>query len=312
MAQVIQKDDSITLMKALAISLMVAVHAGIANMPANFICSFHMPLFFIVSGYCFKEKYVNEFGLFIWKKIKGLYIPFVLGVGSFILLHNFFCKIGFYTVENIPSSLVVCTYSNSEIIKKLFFSIIAMNNEEPLIGGFWFLRSLLVASILSLIFIKIFRNPIIVCLIFLCLSFIMAIKPESKMLFWISHFFIVSFFFISGFVWKKSNIHIKNRRLLTLLLYIFIFIVSLYFPVSTLSYKPLTIPILICCGLFGTLATHCLCIVFQKNIKGRIRQYFLYVVNHTLSILALHFVSFKLLSLLLIGIYNLPFIELSR
>ena len=34
----------------------VAAHAGIPDVISRFIVMFHMPLFFFMSGYCFKEK----------------------------------------------------------------------------------------------------------------------------------------------------------------------------------------------------------------------------------------------------------------
>lgn len=52
-------DDKVTIAKAIGILLMVAVHGGMQKLGADFIVMFHMPLFFFVSGYCFKEKYIS-------------------------------------------------------------------------------------------------------------------------------------------------------------------------------------------------------------------------------------------------------------
>ena len=53
------RDDKVTIAKAIGILLMVAVHGGMQKYGADFIVMFHMPLFFFVSGYCFKEKHLN-------------------------------------------------------------------------------------------------------------------------------------------------------------------------------------------------------------------------------------------------------------
>ena len=75
--------NSVTIVKAIGIILMVFAHA--INDPSTpggyfyihrFIYAFHMPLFFIMSGFCFKEKYLDNTILFITQKIKGIYIPF--------------------------------------------------------------------------------------------------------------------------------------------------------------------------------------------------------------------------------------------
>ncbi len=52
-------DDKVTIAKAIGILLMVAAHGGTPDGASNFIAMFHMPLFFFLSGYCFKEKYLS-------------------------------------------------------------------------------------------------------------------------------------------------------------------------------------------------------------------------------------------------------------
>ena len=65
----------------------------------KFICFFHMPLFFIISGYVFKDIYFTNFenvkSLF-FKRIKSLYIPYVFCNLIYVLFNNFFIKINFY------------------------------------------------------------------------------------------------------------------------------------------------------------------------------------------------------------------------
>lgn len=78
--------DIITLTKAVGIILVVLAHA----MPTDHILFeiiyvFHMPLFFIMSGYCFKEKYLSDAKTFVIRKIKGIYVPFVLFSLPFLL-----------------------------------------------------------------------------------------------------------------------------------------------------------------------------------------------------------------------------------
>ena len=55
-------NPSVGYLKALGILLMVLGHSGNTLHVNHFIYMFHMPLFFIASGYCFKEKYLSARG----------------------------------------------------------------------------------------------------------------------------------------------------------------------------------------------------------------------------------------------------------
>lgn len=56
------RDHSVTIAKASTIILMVLAHAGCPRFLGAYIAMFHMPLFFIMSGYCFKTAYLNGGG----------------------------------------------------------------------------------------------------------------------------------------------------------------------------------------------------------------------------------------------------------
>lgn len=95
------KDSSVTIAKGIGIILMVLGHSigeyGDYLTPVrSFIYMFHMPLFFALSGYCFKEKYLTDFKTFAWHKVKGLYFPFVKYGLLFLLLHNVFYHLNIY------------------------------------------------------------------------------------------------------------------------------------------------------------------------------------------------------------------------
>ena len=84
-------NTGITNIKALGIMLMVLGHS-MCSIPhvIPFISMFHMPLFFIASGYCFNEKYLDAPLTFLKKRAKGLYVPFVKYGILFALLHPLF------------------------------------------------------------------------------------------------------------------------------------------------------------------------------------------------------------------------------
>jgi len=80
-----QRDTSIDILKGIAILLVVYGHTW--PFCRNFIYLFHMAVFMMASGYCFKAK-IKSFSTwknYVIKKIKGLYVPFVIWVASRIL-----------------------------------------------------------------------------------------------------------------------------------------------------------------------------------------------------------------------------------
>lgn len=92
----------------------------------NIIYSFHMPLFFFLSGYCFKEQ--RSWKDFIINKIRTIIIPWViLGLLT-------------YFVYAILNGYEEALY----LFKDIFFSI----------GALWFLPVLAISSVLQHIILK--------------------------------------------------------------------------------------------------------------------------------------------------------------
>lgn len=93
------KSESITLdnnrikeldfIKFVAMLMIVQGHAGGPSIPGlKFLPSVHVGLFFVCSGFLLPNNYLVSLSDFICKRIKRLYIPFVLFSILFVLLHN--------------------------------------------------------------------------------------------------------------------------------------------------------------------------------------------------------------------------------
>lgn len=91
------RNNTITYLKALGIILMVLGHSD-CNITyiVGFLYMFHMPFFFFASVFCFKPIHLDNFQVFAWKRIKGLYCPFVKYGLIFVLLHNFLFSVNIY------------------------------------------------------------------------------------------------------------------------------------------------------------------------------------------------------------------------
>lgn len=149
-------NPNIDYLKAVGIILMVLGHSG-CSIPyiRQFIYMFHMPLFFIASGYCFKVAYLNNPKQFLIHRIKGLYWPFVKWGIIFLLLHNIFVSIGFFndsSWNNYGDKFGLRDYA-------LHFAgiVIFMRGQGELLGAYWFLKALLYGSIITWCILKILQ-----------------------------------------------------------------------------------------------------------------------------------------------------------
>ena len=129
----------VSIAKALGIILMVMGHAGCPGYLHDFIYLFHMPLFFFLSAYFFRDaKVVDSAGQYVVRKFKNLYLPYIKWSIIFLLLHNLFCRIGFY-----DNSL-----SWQELFVNVKCSVRGMWQGERMLGAYWFLISLFWESLL--------------------------------------------------------------------------------------------------------------------------------------------------------------------
>ena len=156
--------NEIDIVKALAVMLMVACHAGVVF--AKFIYLFHMAIFFIASGFFFRDASSETPGSvlrFIINKFKKLWFPFFFWNAVFVLLHNPLSKIVILPGADAgqTTAYIPALYSTAEIFSMIGKGAL-FSYKEPLIGGFWFLKILFLVSIcyclVDFILKKLIRN----------------------------------------------------------------------------------------------------------------------------------------------------------
>lgn len=152
------RDKSISMTKGLAIILMVMGHAHFSLYGQTFVNMFHMPLFFFLSGYCFKETYLGDFRNYLMKRIKGAYWPYVKWSLLFLLLHNVFFALNIYNGEYGYKGVVQEPYTSIVFIKHAALILFTMSGSEQLLGGFWFLHTYFIAAIISFVTIYLFSK----------------------------------------------------------------------------------------------------------------------------------------------------------
>lgn len=301
--------ETISITKAFGIILMVVGHAGCPDVLHYFIYMFHMPLFFIMSGYCFKDKYITAPKQFVLRRIKGLYVPYVAYSLLFLLFHNVLFHLNIYNGQYGFNGKVSHLYSLAEFVRRGINIITAMFGHDQLLGGFWFIKALFFGSLVAFLAIKYIRQPIVGAALMLVITAVSCLFP----IIYIPYIginntiFMAAMFVMVGRVLKTINIQFKVAWIV--LVAVCVFVVSLFMPCAVPIAQPnypawKVLPFCICATM-GTLMTAGVSSYIAKG-NGRAKQFLVWIGNNTLSILTWHFISFKLVSLLIIYIYNLP------
>ena len=284
---------------------MVIGHSGAPSGLAGSIYLFHMPCFFLISGYLFKEKHLNDTKTFILKKVKGLYLPFVKWSLIFLLFHNILYHLNLYGIK----------YNTSDFLSKVFH-ILTMTGSEQLLGGFWFLKELLYASIISFFVFKLLQtlklnlklSTLIVCsLLFVLLAFIQSVITFKIPTIGSKTLLATSYFIAGAALSKIDNTFTGLNKLMIGTVLFVTFIIFSFFVKSGMDQQGLAIFPYYATSVIGSVAV----IYLTKYLGGRVVKVLDYIGKKTLYILIFHFISFKLVTLVIIIIAQKPLTELS-
>ena len=230
-----KRNKTIDIARGIAIILMCIGHTCCPHILHNFIYMFHMAFFFMTSGYFFnKEKSITQPWEFIIKKIKGLYIPFVIWGITFTFLHNIFLDLKLLTPENH-------FYGLRETLWKAFTTNTRFIPTEEMMGHYWFFSCLFYVSIFSLLLFfvsnKLFRRRWTECLlfaIFYITGFVIFYTKGEDSHSIIIRTFVVSFLFYLGYLWNKCNDKIKYNWT-GFILSISILLIGVFSPYNNIS-----------------------------------------------------------------------------
>lgn len=305
------RNNYISIAKAIGIILMVVGHSGCPSAVGRFIYLFHMPLFFVCSGYFFKE-ITNRITLFNFykKKITGLYVPYLKWSILFLLLHNLFLNL------NIYNSLSNSYHYQLEDFVIQFLKIIAMTDYELLLRPFWFVKELLLSSLLVATISYItsgFHQKKKTELVFSLVLFLSIISKALQPIPFIGDISIlfssVSYFYTGILFYKyKKRVRLTYSSLvicfITVLIGSYIFIGDIDMRYTTSS----NIILYYILSFFGIIMTFCVSIILETT---NINKTLYYIGNNTIYILVLNLLALKLGNLIKIWIYDMPIDRLS-
>ncbi len=247
----------IDIAKGFGILAVIYAHTLSADSFRYLFYSFHMPLFFFLSGVVFHYKKNKNFLPIIQKNIKRIFIPYLIfAVISYLLWY--------FTLSNYTPSLID--------VKKHLFGILYGNNRENIMfynGVLWFLPCLFITKILFSSFIKISsksRFLLIFLLVSSLIGYILSIiYPKEKLVFGLETAFTAVVFFGGGYLWntKQQELQTFFKKKATSLFFIFA----------------------ICCLLFATFHYHQT--GYQVDLRlNKLGNYFLFYLASISGILA--------------------------
>ena len=314
--------DEIDILKGIAIILMVTCHAGAPF--SQFVYLFHMAVFFIASGYFYKDKYSNDIGgLFngIKQKIKGLYVPFVLWNTFFVLLHNLFINVNVYSDNPSISNYIGNNFVNTtnyydlktmgiQVLKGMLFS-----SKEQLLGAYWFIKVLFVISVTYMIvdyFIRKFNKRKwciqgFISIGLLATGFYCSIKGITvKELEIVCSCYILYFF---GNILGDNHLIQIGHATKGLIVVFFSTVLLLFFckfgSISLGSNKYVNPFFFMAASLAGWALLINISSLLQKVTSG-LKNVLIYVGKNSLTIMLFHFLAFKIVTVLVVVFAKLP------
>lgn len=311
-----KRDKSIDVMKGMLIILVVYAHTW--PWCRNWIYLFHMAVFLMASGYCYKGgiNSVKELVNYTFRKIKSLYIPFVMCNGLFYCLSNVFIKIYVYTdnpdfllsTSSFPvDQSIIKAMGLSELVIKLAKTL-AFVGVSQLGTATWFFTILFIVQIVHATFNFLAnkaneKQKIILNVVLLIINLLAA---QYITMFHITGLFVIVRFpccyaaYLLGVLVRR----IKWKKLYTWwmgLISLVLLIILNFFSSIELSGENIdNIVVFVITSLSGWILMLSLAKMIRTN---RILEF---IGKHTISIICFHVLAYKLVSSLYIKLYSLP------
>lgn len=301
------RNQNVTIAKGIGIILMVIGHSGAPSFLHNLIYAFHMPLFFILAGYCFKESHLAHPWQFTERRLKGLWWPFVKWNLLFMVVHNWFASMniveGYYTLRDVWHRLG-------------WYAM--MNHAEAMLGGFWFLGGLFVASMVSWGVMRLCRGKTS----YIAWATLAIAAVTSVVNIWVTsaptghkptNFMLYVVFFLCGYL--VANV-LKRRPTpasgasygIIVCLAGVLFLIAWFFPYGISAFFTWQLPIYVLGGMAGTLLT----LAIASRLKdGVARKFLVFCGDSSMVVLVWHFLCFKGVTAVLLHINGMPAEELT-
>jgi len=304
-------NSGVTIAKAIAIILMVLGHSGCPDAVNHFLGLMRMPLFFLMSGYCFKAKYLTDGGKYLRRRVTGVYVPCVKWGLIFLLLHNAFCYVGLYNAEYGANPDTASPYSLGVTAHSCATMLLTLVPNEELIGGYWFLHDLFFGSLIFYFMLRLLRKTYVTIPLLLVLTMLMSYRGIELYYFIYPRTVFASFFITVGYAYKEARLHLEQTWGYILSSILVIAIVSTQWHSNFLEFGCTDVIPFAIFAVMGSLMIFGVGERMSEMRESRLKSFFMYVGGKTFNVLTWHMLSFKLVSLAIILIYSLPWNQIA-
>lgn len=312
------RDKKIDVMKGILIVLVVAGHSGFQY--TEFIYLFHMATFFMISGYLFNDKYTDSFKMmlkFMKAKIKTIWLPYFIWSVIFICANNLFIRIHIYSntaIKNDVVTIPAATFYDLKDMIKLILRGFYFSARTEMGGTFWFFKTLfgvvMLYAVLDFMMKKTFRQErvreiihSIVGIIFIVVGYLCTMN--KKVLFGIPIILsIYLLYHIAVMIRRKKLMERMPKKTIIGIASFMILLICQRTGKITLNGNHYNNPVFL---LIASLSGWSLIYILSEKIeKIKWLQWLSKVGKHSLSIMILHLISFKLVTLIQLAIYKEP------
>lgn len=282
----------------------------------SFIYLFHVAVFFMISGYFWNEKISDDIASgmkYIVRKLKTLWFPYAASSIVYTLLNNWFIHINFYSANESFLELVngggVNTVAHYYGIKEILIEIVKdvfFVGKNQLGGAMWFLRVLFFISIGHMILSYVINRLGYPKILWSVVAVVTVVAAEIINLYGkdfprgIQPLFAAYMAYLLGILLQKLEFEkflCKNNWLLFCSSLCGLLILNRFGSIEINNGVITNFLFYVTASLFGW----ALLWYISNLVKGKAAATLQYVGRYSIVILILHFVSFKLVSLLYLG-----------
>ena len=299
--------SSVTFTKAIAIILVVLGHAFF-DTPIEWWVNFvHVPIFFFMAGFCFKETHLNNPILFLKKRVQGLYIPFIKWGMIFLLLHNVLYSLGVYNGIYGYNGIASSIYTPTEFISKAIRVFLFVSHER-LLGGYWFLPCLFVGSVVFFLTLQIIKKYKINIWFGFILLIIISLTMSYYDINWYlltSRNILAAAIIYAGFIYRNMNLSIHKNTFFIIFSLLLVSVGIFCWRSSMLSITKYTLLPYTITAICASISVFGICTKIEQRDWEKLKDSLNFIGNNTLSILTWHMSAFVFVSFIIICLYNL-------
>ena len=295
-----QRDSYIDVIKGIGIFSIVIGHASWdIQVDSNtihigaFVYLYHLAIFFFCTGYLYKDV-VDDYWKFVAKKLRGLYRPFIIYSFLYMLCRNLFIDMGILQGDKYTGGMWLITFTN----------VLTFNSIAELLSAFWFLPVLFFAicfyaaiNYLTRNFSSYFKHGgRVLCYLLIGIAGLFTVDQKYGLLYNLQISYLMVPVIALGHyfaLYKEILKKIVNVFGLVISFAILVFVIESnvgiielinFMIINKLLFYPVTL-----CGIW-----FCLCLGKVICRSSWLEKAFSIAGRMSLDIMALHFLSFKL------------------